>query len=54
MIKVTVGSRRILVQKRLQIKIPLYVNSDFNVDNSRDYAVQVLGNNSIQMLAFLD
>ena len=45
---------QILMQKRLQIENPVYVTGDFNGNNSRDYAVQVLDNDSIQILAFLD
>jgi hypothetical protein len=45
---------QVLVNKRLQIDNPLYLTGDFNGDNARDYAVQVLQNDSIHILAFLD
>lgn len=45
---------QILTQKQRQVDNPLYVTGDFNGDLARDYAVQVLANDSIRILAFLD
>ena len=45
---------QILMQKQMQVNNPIYLTGDFNGNNSRDYAVQVLDNDSIQILAFLD
>ena len=45
---------QVIADKQNQIKNPLYLTGDFNGNRQRDYAVQVLENDSIHMLAFLD
>jgi len=45
---------QILISNRTRINNPIYLNGDFNGNNVRDYAVQVLQGDSIHILAFLD
>jgi len=45
---------QILISNRMRIANPIYLNGDFNGNNLRDYAVQVLQGDSIHILAFLD
>ncbi|WP_192821837.1 hypothetical protein [Rufibacter sp. LB8] len=52
--KVAALPDQILAQNQSFVKDPLYIIGDFNGDQKRDYAVQVLENDSIHVLAFLD
>ncbi|ARS36731.1 hypothetical protein [Pontibacter actiniarum] len=43
-----------IMNQRLQVENPLFVRGNFNGNRSLDYAVQVLQNDSVHILAFLD
>lgn len=43
-----------MAENRLQVHNPLFLRGDFNGNNTLDYAVQVIQNDSIHILAFLD
>ncbi|WP_187263983.1 hypothetical protein [Pontibacter beigongshangensis] len=43
-----------LVNRRMQVENPVYLKGNFDGNSSPDYAVQVLQNDSIHVLAFLD
>ena len=43
-----------MANRRLQVDNPLYISGNFNGNSAPDYAVQVLQNDSIHILAFLD
>ena len=43
-----------MANKRLQVDHPLYLRGNLNGNNTPDYAVQVLQNDSIHIIAFLD
>ncbi|RDV15542.1 hypothetical protein DXT99_08620 [Pontibacter diazotrophicus] len=43
-----------MISDRLQVDNPLFLRADFNGNNTLDYAVQVLQNDSIHITAFLD
>ena len=45
---------QVIADQSTRVNNPLYLTGDFNGDNARDYAVQVLENDSIHILAFLD
>ncbi|MCX2741276.1 hypothetical protein [Pontibacter anaerobius] len=44
----------VMATKRLQVENPLYLRGNLNGNSTPDYAVQVLQNDSIYILAFLD
>ena len=52
--KVATLTDQAMASQRLQVHNPLYLRGNFNGNNSLDYAVQVLQNDSIQILAYLD
>ncbi|WP_276498728.1 hypothetical protein [Pontibacter litorisediminis] len=43
-----------MANKKAQVRNPLFLRGNFNGNGTPDYAVQVLQNDSIQILAFLD
>ncbi|GAA4434402.1 hypothetical protein GCM10023188_25300 [Pontibacter saemangeumensis] len=43
-----------MANKRFRVNNPLYLSGNFNGNSAPDYAVQVLQNDSIHILAFLD
>jgi hypothetical protein len=52
--KVATLTDQTMANKRLQIDNPLYLRGNLNGNETPDYAVQVLQNDSIHIIAFLD
>lgn len=52
--KVATLTDQTMANKRLQVDNPLYVRGNLNGNKTPDYAVQVLQNDSIHIIAFLD